>query len=270
MSKLIVSANKVDDINILLSKKIDGIILSIKDLSVNDSYYLTVDEVKKIDFLDKEVFVSLNKLMHNNDLVLLRKVMNELKDMKVKILFYDMAIYTIAKEYDMVDKLVICQDHLNASTLSNEFYYNLGIKTSYVTNDITYQELMNIKNNSKMKIMFLVYGYQPIFYSRRYLVKNYLDFIGEKKEDTSYKIISDMNKKYPIVEEKYGTTIYTEEPINLLNYLSDLDKIDYLVLKSNMIDSKEYFDMVDRFINKEKIEDEYIGFFNTKTIYQVK
>ena len=48
-----------------------------------------------------------------------------------------MAVYNIAKEYNMADKLVIYQEHLNASILSNEFYYNLGIKCSYITSDIT-------------------------------------------------------------------------------------------------------------------------------------
>ena len=44
--------------------------------------------------------------------------MVKLKDKDVRIIFYDMAVYNIAKEYDMVTKLVICQDHLNASVLS--------------------------------------------------------------------------------------------------------------------------------------------------------
>ncbi|MBR7042543.1 MAG: hypothetical protein IKI04_03475, partial [Bacilli bacterium] len=74
----------------------------------------------------------------------------------------------------------------------------------------------------------------------------------------------------PIKEEEYGTTVYTEKPINLLNYLDKLKDIDYLVLKSNMISDSEFNKMVDKFINKDKIDDEYIGFFNTKTTYKVK
>ena len=267
--KIIVSANSLDELNTLINKNIDGVVLSIDKLSVNDSFYVDVEKLDEIDFKGKEVFVSLNKLMHNSDLDYLRIVMSKLKDMNVRIMFYDMAVYMIAREYNMVDKLVIMQDHLNASVLSNKFYYDKGIKASFITNDITKDELLEIKDKSKMEIFFLGYGYAPIFYSRRYLVTNYLKYINEKS-GKDYKIISDNGSVYPINEEEYGTTVYTEKPINLLNYLDELKSIDYLVLKSNMIDNDEFNIMVDKFINKDKIDDEYIGFFNTKTTYKVK
>ncbi len=244
--------------------------MSINNLSVNDNYYIDIDELDKIDFKNKEVFLSINKLMHNNDLEYLKTVMYILKDKNVRILFYDMSVYNIALEYNMVDKLVINQDHLNASILSNNFYYKRGIKGSYITSDITCWELLEIKKNSKMEIFFLGYGYAPIFYSRRYLVSNYLKYIGEDNDGYEYHIISDTDKKYLIEEEKYGTTIYTEKPINLLNYLDKLKDIDYLVLKSNKINNDEFNKMVDKFINHERIDNEYIGFFKTKTIYKVK
>ena len=172
--KLIVSANSINHLNSLIKKNVDGVIISIDKLAVNDSFYITTNELKKIDFKDKEVFVSLNKLMHNSDLELLRKTIEELKEMNVRIIFYDMAVYNIAKEYDMVNRLIISQDHLNASVLSNKFYLKRGIKASYITSDITKDELLEIKEKSGMEVFFLGYGYAPIFYSRRYLIRNYL------------------------------------------------------------------------------------------------
>ena len=267
--KIVVSCNSIKHLNTLIKKNIDGVILSINKLSVNDSFYIDVDMLDDIDFKDKEVFLSLNKLMHNNDLDYLRKVMYKLKDKNVRIMFYDMAVYMIAKEYNMIDKLIIMQDHLNASVFSNKFYLNKGIKASYITSDITKDELLEIKEKSGMDLFFLGYGYAPIFYSRRYLITNYLKYINEEKGN-EYKIISDTGNVYPINEEEYGTTIYTERPINLLNHIDEIKDIDYLVLKSNKIDDNEFNEMVDKFINHDNIDDEYIGFFNTKTIYRVK
>lgn len=268
--KLIVSATSLEHLTELLKKDVDGIILSIDKLSVNDSFYIDVDILDKIDFMEKEVFVSLNKLMHNSDLEYLRETMHKLSDKNVRIMFYDMAVYNIAKEYNMIDKLIICQDHLNASILSNKFYLNRGIKASYITSDITKDELLEIKDKSGMEIFFLGYGYAPIFYSRRYLISNYLKYINEENNGKKYEIISDNGVTYPIDEEKYGTTIYTEKPINLINYMDILKDIDYLVLKSNKISDSEFNKMVDKFINHEHIDDAYIGFFETKTIYRVK
>ena len=77
--KLIVSVNSLEHLNTLIKKNIDGVILSIDKLSVNDSFYIDVDTLDKIDFKDKQVFISLNKLMHNSDLDYLRIVMTKLK-----------------------------------------------------------------------------------------------------------------------------------------------------------------------------------------------
>ena len=267
--KLVVSSNSYRHLGELINKDIDGIILYIDKLSVNSNYYVDVNILDEFDFKDKEIFLCMNKIMHNSDLEYLRSVINKIKDKNIKILFYDMAVYNICLDLGICDKLVIYQDHLNASVNSNNFYYDLGIKGSFITNDITYEELMKIKKNSKMKLMFLGYGYQPIFYSRRYLVSNYLKYIDQDKGD-NYQIISDNLVKYPISEEEYGTTIYTPKEINLINYLSDLDSIDYIVMNSVNMDSDKFNLMVDKFIKREKVENTYLGFFKIKTIYKVK
>jgi hypothetical protein len=83
-------------------------------------------------------------------------------------------------------------------------------------------------------------------------------------------IINDMGVEYPIEEEEYGTTIYSDKPVNLINYIDMLDKVDYLVLNSNKVLNDEFNMIVDKFINKDKMDDCYLGFFNKKTIFKVK
>ena len=121
-----------------------------------------------------------------------------------------------------------------------------------------------------MDIYFMAYGYAPIFYSRRYLITNYLKYIKSNDKSEKYELLSDTGEIYPISEEAYGTTIYSPKPINLINHLDKLTNIDYLVLRSNMIDDSEYDKMIDKYIKKDKVKDEYIGFFDKKTIYRVK
>lgn len=271
MSKLICTGNSVSDIEKLLLKDINGIILYIDKLSVNSSFYMDIDDIDKIECGDKELFICMNKLMHNKDIDYLRECLLKVRDKNLHILFYDMAVYNIARELGIEDKLVIYQDHLNASILSNRFYNRLGIKYSFITSDITMEELLLIKRNVDSKIMFLGYGYLPMFYSRRYLISNYLKYIDQFDGDKSkYEIVSDMGKKYTIAEEENGTTIYTDREVNLINYMEQLDEIDYIVMNSNNIDSDEYLRMVDKFIKREKMDDCYLGFLDKKTIYKVK
>lgn len=270
MSKLIIAVNSIEDLDKVINKDIYGLMLYIDKLSVNSNLYFKIDDLKKIDFGNKKLFLVMNKIMHNSDLSLVRDVLFKIREMDVKIMFYDMAIYNIASELKMVDKLVIYQDHLNTSILSNKFYYEIGIRGSYISSDITGEELLEIKNNNKMDIYFTCYGYLPIFYSRRYLISNYLKYINKEELLGNYSIISDMGVKYPIKEEEFGTTIYSENIVNIINYLDYLEKIDYLILNGNSIDSNEFIKMIDKYINKDKIDNCYEGFFNTKTIFKVK
>jgi len=270
VSKLVVSANSLEQLKKLCNKDISGIIIYLDKLSVNSSFYMTVDDVLKVNFNDKEVFLCLNKIMHNQDLDMLKNVLIKLKDYECKILFYDMAVYNLAKDLGIVNKLVIYQDHLNTSEYANKFYYDLGICGSYLSSDITGEELFNIRKNYPGIMMFTCYGYVPIFYSRRYLITNYLKYINHIKTNSRYTIKGDDGISYPIVEEEYGTTVYSPDVVNLINKLQELDEIDYLVLHSNMINEREFNEIIDKFIRKEHMDNCYLGFYNTKTIYRVK
>ncbi len=49
-----------------------------------------------------------------------------------------------------------------------------------------------------------------------------------------------------------------------------INNIDYIVMDSFNIDRQEFNEMVNKFINKDKVEDTYTGFLDKKTIYKVK
>ena len=174
MSKLMVIPNKKEDINIILNKDIEGIILGVKDLSIYE-LSLDIDDIIEIaSTTDKKICIAINKMIHNSDLELVKEVLSKIKNSKVSgILFYDLGVFNLIKKLDIDKELILSQEHLNASTKSNLFYYNKGIKSSYITSDITFDEIRKIKENTKMNIYYTVYGYLPIFYSRRLLLTNY-------------------------------------------------------------------------------------------------
>ena len=269
MKKILVIPNNKDLLNNILNKKIDGVILPIKDLSVNSTSYYTLSKIKNIiKKTDKNISVLINKNMTNKDIPLLEKTLIELNDLKIdKVLFYDLGVLNICKRLKLKLNLAIFQDHLNASTNSNLFYKRRGINYSVITNDITASEINEI--SKYQSLMMICYGYLPIFYSRRYLITNYLKFIGQDKKDTIYDI-KEKDNSYIIEEEKYGTTIYTKEPINLINYINNLN-IDYIILNSCHIDNNKFIKILNQYIKMENdTKDHYIGFLNKKTVYKVE
>ena len=269
MSKIIVITSSLDHMYELTSYNIDEFIVPIKNLSANQSFEvdykdleLVIDKIK-----NKEVILLINKMMHSSDIELLREVLKKVSTLKVdKIMYYDNSVYMLSQELKLNIPLVIYQDHLNLSILSNKFYNDMGINYAYISSDITKEEIRDIKLNTKSKLFITAYGYVPIFYSRRYLLSNYFEYIDKSyKKDVFY-----LDNEYPIKESDFGTIIYSNKIINLINELDKLDFIDYIVMDSFNIDRQEFNEMVNKFINKDKVEDTYTGFLDKKTIYKVK
>lgn len=270
MNKLLVMINSESDLELVKKKNIDGIILSIKDLSVNASYYISPSELNEIikNFSEKEIFVSINKIMHNSDLLLLEDTLKYLDNKNIKVLFYDLGVISIVIRLNLNIDLVVYQDHLNASIYSNNFFKSEGINYSVITSDITLEEILDIKKETNIKILKVVYGYLPIFYSRRYLISNYLNYIEKEKKDHFY-YINNNNDTYPIDEEKYGTTIYSKEKIDLINEIDNFKNIDYLIINGYMEDDLSL--IIDKYIEGKKDDSEkYVGFLHEKTIFKVK
>ena len=268
MKKILVIPNSYENLGEVLKTNVDGVILPIKGLAVNSSQYFSVDDIKNIiNLTSKEVCVSINKIMHNEDLELLESILLSLNKMNIsKIFFYDLAVMNIVRNNNIKKDLVVFQDHLNASLYSNSFYKRRGINYSVITNDITKDEINEIsKYNS---LMLICYGYLPIFYSRRYLITNYLKYINlTKKSDVYY--ITHNDSKYPIVEEDYGTTIYTKEPINLINDIKDIN-VDYIILNAIFTNREDFISILNNYLNNiEDDKEHYRGFIDRKTVYKV-
>ncbi len=269
MKKILVMPSNLKNLGDVLKTDIDGIILPLEHLAVNSSIYFSLEDIKSIiNLTSKEVCVSINKIMHNEDLELLEQSLVSLNKMNIsKIFFYDLAVMNICKRLGIKKELVVFQDHLNLSINSNQFYRKRGIHYAVLSNDITKEEINEI--SKEKHFMLICYGYLPCFYSRRYLISNYLQHIQKDKEQSIY-YIKNGNDKYPIVEEEFGTTIYTKEPINLINDIDQLE-IEYIILNAFNIEEEEFLKVVESYLtNKQDKISHYQGLFNRKTVYKVE
>lgn len=269
MKKVFVIPSDLSNLGNILKTSIAGVILPLEHLSVNGGIYFTLEDIKSIiNLTSKEVCVSLNKIMHDQDLKLLEQTLVSLNKMNIrKIFFYDLAVLNICKRLGIKKELVIYQDHLNASLYSNLFYQNRGVKYSVITNDITKEEIQEI--SKKNHLMMVAYGYLPIFYSRRFLIQNYFDYIGKDRDQSIYYLNHD-GAKYPIIEEENGTTIYTKKPINLLSDIDDFG-VDCIIMNAFLIPNDEFLLALEHYLNHEvEIENAYRGLVDKKTVYKVE
>ena len=69
-----------------------------------------------------------------------------------------------------------------------------------------------------------------------------------------------------VKEKEYGTIIYSPL-INLINELDKIKDIDKVVIDLSYIDD---ISVIDKFMNNEKEDNTYIGFFDKETIFKLK
>ena len=268
-----------------LNNDCDGYIIGVKNLSVNMPVYFELDEllefIKKIKNNNQEVFISLNKNMHNGDLESLEVLLQALNELNIDgVLYYDIGVVNIWKRLKLDYELVWAQEHLTTNYLTCNYWYDRGVKYAYLASEITSDEILEIKENTSMKLMVPIFGHLPMFVSKRHAVKNYLDYFN-LKDNSSINYITKEAKVYPIVDDANGTTVYSSSILNGIGERLKLINIDYLVLNSfnigddfkktvkmfknvdeNNID--DYTNELDQLFNSDR------GFLYSRTIYKVK
>ena len=279
MTKLILIPNKKE-----LTSDVDAYLLGIKDLSVNMPVYFTLEEIKKIN-TNKEIFISLNKNMHSEDLKLLEETLIELSKLNIKaIFFYDIGVLNIVKRLNLKIPLVWAQEHMTTNYETINFWHNNGVEYTQISEEIKEEEIINIKHNTESKLIVPILGYFPMFVSKRHLKENYLRQF-KLKDNSKINYIEKENKIYPIVDEKV-TTVYTNCYLNGIKEFLNLKKenIEYILINSFLIEEEKINKIIDMFktVTNENVE-EYNNkisdlldnnvdtfFLHKDTIYKVK
>lgn len=183
-----------------LYEKADGFVLPLKDYSVDYRNYYTLDEIENIiSRTNKKIFIVMNKMMENEDIENLKDILVRIDKLNISgIYFYDLSILELKKELKLNVDLVWNNTHMVTNYSSCNYYYDEGCKYSYLSNEITLDDILLINKKSKATLIFMLFGYPVVSFSKRKLVSNSKDSIIIN-EDVS-------KQKYMVFEDKNGTT----------------------------------------------------------------
>ena len=281
MKLLVEPCSKVFDYN----DNVDGIILAINDFSVESTCSFSLDQIidikKKNSFL---VFVKMNKNLFNDDISLVKDILIKLNDSDIDgVFFYDLAILEIKRELNLDIDLIWNQTHMVNNYMTCNYYYDKGVKYALLGKEITLDEIKEIIYKSNIVSMVEVVSLPSVAFSKRKLVKNYYNDLGEKPSKelvVQEKITHDF---YSVVEEDNGTSFYLNKITNgtsIIKCLYDygckyiifreygIDDFDELINDTYKYISDGCID--DNYINKYKRLGDSTNFFFRKTIYKVK
>lgn len=267
MSKVAAIINSLDEAS-NIKDYIDAYLVPLKDLSINYINTFSLEDIKKIKQFDKEVFVVINKNIHNNELSLLEQSLKEVDKLNINgIIFYDVAIVNIKNKLGLQTPLVWNQEHLSTNYGTVNYWYKKSVEYAYLSSELTKREIDEIQKNTKAKLFVNVFGYIPMFTSRRHLIQNYLDTFNLKSKNKN--TIRKEGKSYPINDTNLGTTVYSNYILNAVDI--DFSNIDYLVFNSNLIDETDFQNVLkDYQKHKENKFPKETGFLYKETIYKVK
>ena len=261
-----------------LSNLIDGFIIGIENLSVNTGLNIKKEEIDKYISLGKEIFVSLNKNMFNSDLKDLEDVLIALNNKKINgVFFYDLSVLNICSRLNLNIPLVWSQEHLTNNYLTCNYYEEKGIKLVNLSGEITLKEIIEIRKKTKLELIVPIFGYLPMFNSKRHIVNNYLETYNFDKKNNLYYMEKE-NKRYPLWDDYLGTTAYSG---NILCGIDEYDilnenGINYVTFNSFNIDDEIFKKVLERFNGNNSIRIDNLlpnidtGFLYKETIYRVK
>ena len=280
MSKIILILNDITDIE--KYSNVDGFIIPIKGLSINYNTYLSLEEFDKIysKVKDKELFISLNKNMNNKDLHILEDTLKRLENYNIKgILYYDVALVNMKRRLNLKNDLVWSAEHLVCNYSTINYWHRESVNYAYLSSEITKKDILDIKKNTNVKLMANLFGYVPIFTSKRRLVSNYLETFNKAKVSEMYYMYKE-GITYPIKENVDGTVTYSGYILNCVKEFFDLD-LDYYVVNPFLIDNfGSVLDIISH-LTKDNLQKSYQklcniientsdGFMYKETIYKVK
>lgn len=196
-----------------------------------------------------KIYVLVNKMMFDEDLEDLFTHLEWIRELGVDgIYFADLAVYMIAKDLEIENKLIYSPGMTVVNSEDVKEYLELNIMGLELANELTLDEKLLIAHNNPNKVGVVISGYLLMSYSKRKVLSNYFREINEELNlDQNYDLrLKERTRDglMPVYEDEHGSYIYSEYVFHSFNVMDKLLKAPF-----------KYFRIDGIFLNKDLIED---------------
>ncbi|MFA6800640.1 MAG: U32 family peptidase, partial [Acholeplasmataceae bacterium] len=219
----------------------DGFLLGSDLYGTRLTHSFTVDEINQAIKYgkenNKEIFLLANQ-MFDDDMIKSFKVWIKQVDVinLTGIVLADVGIYYALQKEGLGKKLIYNPETLMTNYYDFNFLVPTGIFGVFIAKEITLSDIKIIADKKETKLFMVGHGHLNMFYSKRQLIKNYMDFIKQENHlhnKQTIKLIEEKRKDepYPILEDLAGTHVFRSQIFDSIDYLDVLSPIvDYLVI----------------------------------------
>ena len=174
----------------------------------------------------------------------IKKFQDLLKDLPSRIkgiVFDDIGVLEVLNTDDHHLEKILFLNHFNCNYISIQAYLKY-VDSVVVSTDITEEEVKEILEHVKSPLVLYTFGHVNIMYSRRLLITNYNEHFHEQALLVS-ELTNDLKQKFKIVENEYGTVIYTGAPFNGLRYRK-LKNVRYYFVNTIFLSDEEVLEIL--------------------------
>ena len=244
--ELLAPAGDIEKLKMAIIYGADAVYLAGESFGLRKaSKNFTVEQLKEAtDFVHergKKIYITMNIIPHNDDLIGLEEYVKVLVDIGVDALIVaDAGIYTAVRSVSKDIEVHMSTQASVTNYRTVKFWYDLGIKRIVMARELSLEEINLIhKKVPEVDIEAFVHGAMCISYSGRCLLSNYMCGRDANKGDCAhacrwkYNLVEERRpgEYYPIEETEQGTFIYNSKDLCMLDSLEDVIKVGVHSLK---------------------------------------
>lgn len=230
MSKILVSIENLNN----LPKQVDGYVLGYEKYSFFAKHRFSFEEIKAFKE-PRKLYLLLNVMLHEKDVDDFRNEVEKLASLDINFIVQDLGMVEVLKRKVDASRIIYNPYTLVCNIEEYRAYHeNLGV-TIGISSQLSIDNLERFKGDC----LITLYGYIPIYQSYRKVVSLFSSYHNENapketlvKEDTR-------PDKHHILENEYGSVIFTSEPVDLLSEINRLKDAKYLFIDANYINDQK-------------------------------
>ena len=227
MSKILVS---IDNLNKLPSQA-DGYVLGYEKYTFFAKHRFSFNEIKSFKEPQK-IYLLLNVMLHEKDVEDFRLEIEKLSSLNINFIVQDLGMVEILKRYVDTSKIIYNPYTLVCNLEEFRAYQENLRVTVGISSQLSLDNLERFKGNS----FITLYGYVPIYQSYRKVISLFSTYheVNAPKETLVKEATRD--DKHHIIENEYGSVIFSSEPVDLVGDIERLKDVKYLFIDTSYVD----------------------------------
>lgn len=237
--ELLAPAGDLDKLKYAITYGADGVYLGGQIFGLRAaSKNFSIEEMKEgVDFAHergKKVYVTLNIIPHNEDLLELESYLKILKEVQIDaVILSDPGTLLIVKEQLPGMEIHLSTQANNTNYMGAKFWQSQGVKRIVLARELSLDEIKEIVDQTEsIDIIYesFIHGAMCISYSGRCLLSNYMTHRDANQGDCSqscrwqYHLVEEKrpDEYYPVVEDENGTYFFNSKDLCMINHIDQV------------------------------------------------